>query len=1144
MSLRKIVQYASTPEKRQAIPPFSSSFLSEQEQGEAFLDELYRSLRLLPDYRKLYHVYGHLYSRCLEQKTAFARICLIGPFAKTDYLLKEYHAAPSLCRMINDTRVRLRKRETLPVEQLTANYTYDLKALALFVAAIYDVALPADLIAHFPPDRVEEQRHTHLLGEYLRLMVTHWDDAFIYGEADDGTPGELQVCYTRGHRDDAFDWSYLKEMLFQGCQLNLVRPRLSEGTVYPELIIYEPDYLVDISSVAACFESYADSPLIHLLNKIKPAPLSEAIVLGNLASQLLDEEIHGGVGEQGYSRSVQTFFKKNALSVLAAGIGRDFHLNAQTQKLHIHMAVGEELPQRVGSYRAEEVMLEPSFFSEMLGLQGRMDLLQLDHRLLVEQKSGKGGYPQPDPDTPAVQEKHYVQMLLYMALLRYNYREQYERNNRELNAFLLYSRYKNSLLGLGFAPELLFRAVKVRNGIAWSEFLYSRGGIRVLGDLTADDLNLKHASGTLWERYQKPQIEALLRPVRQASDLERAYYFRFLTFVENEHLLSKIGNRSKECSGFASKWHESLEEKLQAGNIYADLTLSAPQAEEQGGIEHVELSFKEKEENDMANFRTGDIVILYPYETGQEPDARSTMVFRCSVEEITVDRIRLQLRSPQADARVFMHYAACKWAIEHDFYDSSYAPFYRGMHAFLSAPHERRDLLLLQRAPQVDETRRLQGDYEAFNELALRVKQADDLFLIIGPPGTGKTSFGLLTTLKEELLSPDASVLLLAYTNRAVDEICGKLVEEKLDFLRIGSHLSSAEAYHPYLLGTKVQTCRHTADLNNLLLSTRIIVGTTASLNGSISLFGLKTFTLAIIDEASQILEPYLMGILSARHGDRAAVRKLVLIGDHKQLPAVVQQEADESRVDDPLLNNILLTDCRQSLFERLLRKYRTDKRVVYMLTRQGRMHHDIAQFPNKAFYQNSLTEVPLPHQRVPLPPSGRGENSLEDLLQTRRIAFLPVPSPEVSPSDKVNQAEADVIASLVLQIYRLNPSGFQVDKTVGVIVPYRNQIATVRNTIDRWGIPELHRITIDTVERYQGSQRDYILYGFTVQKPYQLEFLTSNVFVDEGKVIDRKLNVAMTRAREHLFLIGNPVLLRRVPLYASLMESCECVSL
>jgi superfamily I DNA and/or RNA helicase len=78
----------------------------------------------------------------------------------------------------------------------------------------------------------------------------------------------------------------------------------------------------------------------------------------------------------------------------------------------------------------------------------------------------------------------------------------------------------------------------------------------------------------------------------------------------------------------------------------------------------------------------------------------------------------------------------------------------------------------------------------------------------------------------------------------------------------------------------------------------------------------------------------------------------------------------------------------------------------------------------------------------------------------------------------------------------------------------------------------------IDTVERYQGSQRDIILYGTTIAQPYELSMLSSPVEVG-GTLVDRKLNVAVTRARKQLFVFGNRNLLMQNPLYASLIDYC-----
>ena len=84
-----------------------------------------------------------------------------------------------------------------------------------------------------------------------------------------------------------------------------------------------------------------------------------------------------------------------------------------------------------------------------------------------------------------------------------------------------------------------------------------------------------------------------------------------------------------------------------------------------------------------------------------------------------------------------------------------------------------------------------------------------------------------------------------------------------------------------------------------------------------------------------------------------------------------------------------------------------------------------------------------------------------------------------------------------------------------------------------------MHDIAIDTVERYQGSQRDVIVYGFTAKRPYQLAFLTDTEYYDatDNAVIDRKLNVAMTRARKRLVMVGYAPLLMRDTTFRRLIE-------
>ena len=219
---------------------------------------------------------------------------------------------------------------------------------------------------------------------------------------------------------------------------------------------------------------------------------------------------------------------------------------------------------------------------------------------------------------------------------------------------------------------------------------------------------------------------------------------------------------------------------------------------------------------------------------------------------------------------------------------------------------------------------------------------------------------------EEALSEPDTSILLLSYTNRAVDEICAMLTDsgiaDRTPFIRIGNELSCDKRFVPYLLKYSLDDCPKLTDIQQKMARTRIFVGTTTAINNRLNLFTLKHFQLAIIDEASQILEPDLIGILSARHQQHNAIDKFVLVGDYKQLPAIAQQSAEEAAVTDLLLRNIGLEDCRNSLFERLYKSSPDTCRSI--LHKQGRMHPAIAEFPNQTFYyREQLESVPLPHQ-------------------------------------------------------------------------------------------------------------------------------------------------------------------------------------
>lgn len=1157
-----------------SLPPAQApGSLDEQSLAADLYDQLIQMPELL-DIRIRYRQLAEIFRLAVDGKLQNSKTKFSGFFAKVDFLLTENrHKMPdvSLAASVNAFRIRARRvrpfrrtisdsatttsdknPNTISDEELQQSVVHDTAALSRFISLLYDVPVPAVLDKRFPYIISQYHRPLYHHGDVMRVVINSWDDAYI-NATDSATGDACRIYYRKEDNPYALsDRSYLSDILLKGEQLNLILPRIEDGIIYPAIIIFNPDFLIDVTSLAGCFsEQETATPYAYMLKKLAPAVSGEAIMLGNFAGQLLDEEVHHI--HRTYEQSLAEFCARNAINLAVTPLSPHFRTKAELQRQHIRQALSEALTeasavsfQRDGSH----TILEPSFFCETLGLQARMDFIQKDMTLMVEQKSGQAS-SKSSLESPRVRPDHYVQALLYRAIFRYNYGVPY----KDFHSYMLYSRYPNSLLDIASAPELLFKALRLRNQVAWLELLLTRGGFRILDSLTPEHI-YPGESGSSWERYTRPRLQQILDQIHHATSLEKDYYYRFLTFLENEQMLSKVGNRTKEESGFASVWNSTLDERLSAGNIYCDLSLRPISQTEGRVIETVSFGFSQEQTKDMSNFRKGDIVFFYAYDPAieGEPNATRHYVFRGSIIDIREDGVEVSLRNSQTRAEVF---EGKVWAMEHDFMESSYRALYQGLQLFLSARKERKDLLLLQRQPAVDTTLQLKGDYATetgneFNELVLRVKQACDLFLIIGPPGTGKTSFGMVNVLKEQLLEEGTSVLLLSFTNRAVDEMCSKLVAEGIDFMRIGSELGCHESYRSHLLSQRSVACRNGEEIRQLIAQCRVFCGTTTALNSQAGLLTIKAFDLAIIDEASQILEPQIIGLLSqklARTGEHS-IRKFVLIGDEKQLPAVVQQQPAESLVQEPDLQSIHLTDCRLSLFERLIRAYRQEgvnNAYSYMLTRQGRMHRDIAIFPNQAFYEGKLVPVPLPYQEEFTPSTSQSSHGINALLTTRRVAFITYPKTrkgewQYGDSDKVNLAEAKMIAATVYRIYLSHQGHFDKDRTVGVIVPYRNQISTIRNEIDSYHIAELHDIMIDTVERYQGSQCENIIYGFTIQKYYQMGFLASNQYVDHvsGQIIDRKLNVAMTRAMKHLVMIGQAALLSENAVFSHLIDFCK----
>jgi hypothetical protein len=639
-------------------------------------------------------------------------------------------------------------------------------------------------------------------------------------------------------------------------------------------------------------------------------------------------------------------------------------------------------------------------------------------------------------------------------------------------------------------------------------------------------VNERKLSGRFWEQYLKPSISRFREKLSALEPLEQAYFYTLYNFITKELYTSKSGDVDYEGrAGASALWLSTLDEKREAGEILYDLQIMENRAS-QAHKAYILLSIPQYDEMFLPNFRTGDVVVLYERNNDLD-NATNKMVFKGNIEQITDTELRIRLRATQRNASVFS--PDSRYAVEHDTMDTTFRSMYLGLSAFLDANTERRELLLGQRPPRFDssfdEAIALTGD--DFERVALKAESARDYFLLVGPPGTGKTSRALRRMVEHFYAASSMQILLLAYTNRAVDEICQSLssITPCIDYIRVGSELSCDVRFRGHLLENILAECNSRREVNIRMADCRVYVGTVASIAAKAELFKLKRFDVAIVDEATQILEPQLLGILCAKFADeRNAVGKFILIGDHKQLPAVILQNSGHSEVHDEGLREAGLFNLKDSLFERLYRFHLKEEspKAIDMLCRQGRMHPGVAFFPNKAFYAGKLEALGLPHQ-------------LEHIEAP--VRFIPSKQDLESVSGKTNRYEAQIVAGLAKEVYLAHEEEFDPNRTLGVITPYRSQIALIRKELQALAIPALSRISIDTVERYQGSERDVIIYSFCVNHLYQLRFLP-NLTEEDGVQIDRKLNVALTRARKQLFITGVPEILSHNSIYQYLLKT------
>jgi superfamily I DNA and/or RNA helicase len=554
------------------------------------------------------------------------------------------------------------------------------------------------------------------------------------------------------------------------------------------------------------------------------------------------------------------------------------------------------------------------------------------------------------------------------------------------------------------------------------------------------------------------------------------------------------------------------------------------------------------------NFEFGKPVLFFTSQSNRNPQGNPTIhYFPFTATVSYVDGDRMVLAVPDNGQLIDVQ-SAESVGIQLSFDETSYRTMFDALDRVIKAKGRLgylRDLFYSRQQAETFSFAPLRFPYlnRTQEDAVNKVLRAKDVAIVHGPPGTGKT-----TTLVEaiyETLRRENQVLVCAQSNMAVDWISEKLVDRGINVLRIGNptrvndkmlsftyerrfeahpdyellwsirkairelrahRKRGDEKYHQKLERLKERATELEIRINAQLFGEARVIACTLVGSASRLLEGQKFGTL-FIDEAAQALE-------AACWIPIRRVSRVILAGDHCQLPPTVKSFA------------ALKAGLGKTLMERIVEN---KPEVVTLLRMQYRMNEEIMRFSSDWFYGNQVESAPEVKYRsildLDIPMTWVDTSKLPPHSLIFKEEFVG------ESFGRINKAEAELTLMVLENYFKKIGKERILDERldVGIISPYRAQVQYLRHQLKKkeWAKPYRHLISVNTVDGFQGQERDIIL----------ISLVRAN---DEGQIGFlrdlRRMNVAITRARMKLIILGDASTMTRHPFYKRLYEYVEAL--
>lgn len=878
------------------------------------------------------------------------------------------------------------------------------------------------------------------------------------------------------------------------------------------VVVLEPDWLINVTDLTEM--EYC--PRVYLVRRFELSEPGLAMLRGNILHQTFEQILRTPDDEGAIVAALRAAFFAGTREMALLDQTKAA-MWEQVKEHYARLKAWARTSRRPGTPFSETFLLAPQ-----LGMKGKIDALWFDAGsapVIVELKTGRSMGEHPKPG-------HAFQAGAYslMTAARGWSRPDTQR------VMVLYSGNPELMRSINIERQIpqtiesLRTAIAHRNQLVLSDYLSDAPfETRQPNKCIQCSVGLQCAaiSDLLGHSDPRPKTATwIYTPDPTLTEPDRAWFRTFARLLFMEFRAVK--------SDHAALWRQSPQERVELGRTFL---AQSSRLTKQEGERFVYLL----EGDNQSELREEDFVLV-----SDAAGPMAGMIAQGTVRRPLENGLEVEFgEALKFEPRIVDSYVS-EGLVERQF---------AGIWAWLHQEKAQRDLVIGRRGPRFSPQPLAPQGPAAVGTRSLNTRQVqavqaavnmDEALLVLGPPGSGKTT--LIVALVRESLHLKQRILLAAGTNTALDNMLKPLIAAGFgdQVLRLGVESRTDPAVRAFVpealarsddLDTQIKQMR-------ALFATRQIVGATATtwLSNSWKVFG--RFDVAIVDEAAQITLPAALGALRL-------ARKFILIGDHRQLPPVVisaprQAEGGEERLTEERLTEERLA---LSLFERLFLHYEQHcPAAVVRLNEQYRMNSVICALPQQLWYDADLrpATTAIANARLALarPVSGGSELAAGPELITaldpqHPVVFIDVPWAQAGCGPRTNPREAQLVGEILSAYLQ---AGLNL-ANVGVIAPFRAQVALIRRTLEA-RLPEDARAEIrgmvDTVDRFQGQERELVV----------ISLATHGEFIHDLLQDERRLNVALTRAKHKLIILGDRRVLGYHPTYATLLQLCRIISL